>query len=160
MNKKGQSEFVAYVLLIGLAVTLAVIVGQWSINQSQDSSSNVVNQAAISEKCDLTSIASYIKCVDNTAGSPEPKEVHILNKGNLEIKNLKVISESVNCLPSGYNKEKGKEVNLKPNTDVRNPHKIQLTNFNCNSIIVSPFVKVNDDLYGCSEKRVVLKVVC
>ena len=30
-NKKGQAEYVAYILLIGLGVALAVIVGRWSI---------------------------------------------------------------------------------------------------------------------------------
>ena len=44
INKRGQAEFVAYTLLIGLAVTLAVIVGRWSIEQSQKTSEKVVRK--------------------------------------------------------------------------------------------------------------------
>ena len=57
MDKKAQAAYVAYVLLIGLSVTLAVLVGRWSIEQAQKSSENVLRRSLIEDKCEQIAIS-------------------------------------------------------------------------------------------------------
>src|SRR3989344_83150 len=147
INKRGQSEFVAYAILVGLAVTLATIVGIWSFNNSQKLSDNVVKQGAIQEKCDEISINSFVICPITN-----PINIIISNTGSFTISEVKVT-----------NADDGKECNVAPNkiTDLKPNQQVTKTLNNCNTAILLPFVKILDDeSIGCSEKKLVLKLVC
>src|SRR3989338_7582639 len=85
INKRGQSEFVAYAILVGLAVTLATIVGIWSFNNSQKLSDNVVRQGAIQEKCDEILINSFVICPITN-----PIKINITNTGSFTLSEVKI----------------------------------------------------------------------
>ena len=107
-NKKGQGEFVAYVLLIGLAVTLAVLVGRWSIEQAQKSSENVVRQSEIEDKCNEIAIGGFVD--KSLCPGTQPNKVTVTNRGNLIIPSIRIRGEeNKNC---GFPDDQ--LVNLKP----------------------------------------------
>jgi len=147
INKRGQSEFVAYAILVGLAVTLATIVGIWSFNNSQKLSDNVVRQGAIQEKCDEISINGFVICP-----MTNPIKINIINTGSFTLSEVKIT-----------NVDDGKECNDASNkiTDLKPNQQVTKTLNNCNTAILLPFVKILDDeSIGCSEKKLVLKLVC
>ena len=149
MNKKGQSEFVAYTLLIGMAVTLAVLVGTWSFKNAQSTSDTIVRQSNIEEKCDQISIGGF--AVKEGCPSTIPTKINVSNRGNIIINELKVSNgeTGTECLPAGS------ITDLKPgisSTKALN---------NCNTAVILPLVKIsNEEIVGCSEKKLVLKLVC
>ena len=137
INKRGQAEFVAYTLLIGLAVTLAVIVGRWSIEQSQKTSENVVRQNLIEEKCEPVSIGGFVVC---------PDKINISNKGNLIIDSLRISCESNSI---------DEKVDLKPEKSFTK------TLNNCNTVSIMPLMFITEtEIIGCSDKKIVLKFNC
>ena len=137
LNKKGQAEFVAYTLLIGLAVTLAVIVGRWSIEQSQKTSENVVRQSLIDEKCEPISIGGFIMC---------PNEINISKWGNLIINSLRIGCETTSS---------DENVDLKPGDSFTK------TLNNCDTVSILPLMKISEtEIIGCSDKKMALKFNC
>ena len=139
-NKKAQGEFVAYVLLIGLAVTLAVIVGRWSIEQAQKSSESVANQGEIEEKCTGIALSGFVDC---STGNPKAK---ITNRGAFTINKLKIQGDG-GCAQDIT-------VNLKPNAETT-----QALN-NCNVANIIPITTIKESEIGCSEKKLVLNLLC
>ncbi len=144
INKKGQGEFVAYVLLIGLAVALSVIVSKWSLDQSKRAGDNLIRSNDIEEKCNEISLSGFVNC-------PDTQKITITNRGNLIIKSLRITGEdNKNCGFSG-----DQEVNLKPGKSVTKNLN------NCNTALILPLMKIsNDEIVGCSEKKLVLNLIC
>ena len=146
MHKRGQSEFVAYVLLVGLAVTLAAIIGIWSFNSAQKTSDNIVRQSNIQEKCDQVAIGSYVVCINNAVDS-----INITNTGSFTINEIRITNSE-----TGLENCANKFLDIKPGQS-----KITKTLNNCNTAILLPLVKISDDeIIGCSEKKLVLKLIC
>jgi len=148
-NKKGQAEYVAYILLIGLGVALAVIVGRWSIEQAQKTSERVVKQSSIEEKCNEIAIGGF---VDKTGCSNNPQikpnKINITNRGNLNIKKLRFDCGTGVSIPD-------EDVNLKPGKSITK------TLNSCDTSIILPLTEVLDgETVGCSEKKLVLKLLC
>lgn len=73
--KKGVSSLIAWVLLIGFAVTLAVFVSRWSLQQAQKSTEGVEEM-----------VMGDIQCSDVAiSGKCEGSNVIITNRGTLTI---------------------------------------------------------------------------
>ncbi len=146
IKKKGQSEFVAYVLLIGMAVALASIIGVWSFNNAQKVSDNIIKQNKIEEKCDQLAISSKIICLNNAVDS-----ISISNTGYFTIDEVKITNPETG-LENCFNKV----TKIKPGES-----RITQTLNNCDTAILLPLVKISDDeTIGCSEKKLVLKLIC
>mgnify|MGYP001619209352 CR=1 FL=1 len=152
INKRGQSEFVAYVLLIGMAVGLATIVGVWMFGNSERVSDNIVRQSQISEKCDQISIAVFA----DKSGCPNtiPNKINLSNKGNFIIERVNIINlaDNKNC----FSNVNDGLINLKPGASV-----LTKTLNNCNTATILPLVNIlENEIVGCSEKKLVLSLVC
>ncbi|MBI2671601.1 hypothetical protein HYX16_01575 [Candidatus Woesearchaeota archaeon] len=146
MNKKAQAAYVAYVLLIGLSVTLAVIVGRWSIEQAQKSSENVLKRSLIEDKCEQIAISGFLDCTKN--------KINITNRGNLIIDGIKAVGEgSEGCLT----KEKKEKIN--PGKSILIDRPSQDLN-KCNTAVILPLTSISEEEIGCTEKRVVLNLAC
>lgn len=51
MNKKGQGQLVAFVLLIGFTVVIGIMVGDWAIQKAKKTSANIVERGEIDVRC-------------------------------------------------------------------------------------------------------------
>ena len=51
MNKKGASELISYVLIIGLSITLAIVIGMWSKVESKRVVESTVKGSEIETRC-------------------------------------------------------------------------------------------------------------
>ena len=75
MMKKGVSELIAFVLLIGLAVTVGVFVSRWSLQQAQKSTGGIEDM-----------VMGDIQCSDvDIQWICEGTSVKIKNRGTLTI---------------------------------------------------------------------------
>jgi hypothetical protein len=118
-------------------VTLAVVVGRWSIEQSQKTSESVVRQSLIDEKCEPVSIGGFVVC---------PDKINISNRGNLIINSFRISCEG------SSNDEK---VDLKPGKSFTK------TLNNCNTVSILPLMTITEtEIIGCSDKKMVLKFNC
>lgn len=80
--KKGISDLVAWVLLIGFAVSLGVFVTRWSLQQAEKSTSGVEEMIMGDVQCN--DVAIYGVCEKNANGA-NTGYVIITNKGTLTI---------------------------------------------------------------------------
>ena len=146
-EKKGQGEFVAYVLLIGLAVTLSIIIGRWSIGQSQSTSQNFVRQSEIEDKCGQIALSASVDC----SGLANQILIKITNRGYLKIEKVKITGENgINCMLSDQPNEL--DIELYPQKETQ-PN-IQLSDrLECKKIYILPLMKIsNEETIGSSDK--------
>lgn len=106
--KKGVSSLIAWVLLIGFAVTLAVFVSRWSLQLSQKTTEGTTEM-----------IEGDIQCSDvSLSGHCEGGQVIVKNSGTLTIKYILKSGED-NIKPIGE-EDKGlrpnKQTTLSPGT--------------------------------------------
>jgi flagellin-like protein len=80
---KAQAEVIGYVILIGFAVILAVIVGKTIIDMSKESSTNIKQYLYNTEECKLAEIG-----INNACQTPQALNIEIENKGTIEINGL------------------------------------------------------------------------
>ena len=80
---KAQSELIGYVILIGFAVILAVIVGKTIIDMSTQSSANIKEFLYNTEECKTAEIGIKTACQ-----TPQALNIEIENKGTIETKGL------------------------------------------------------------------------
>ncbi len=147
INKKAQGEFVAYVLLIGMAVGLAVLVGRWSISQSQRATENFVTQSEIDQTCSQITISGFVDC---DAGS---NKIKISNRGYLNVNKLR--AQGSECTGSGTDEDI--PVEIKPGKTRDEPITIS---DGCRYGLILPMVKIKDQDVGCSEKRIQIELKC
>ncbi len=79
-GKRGVSSLIAWVLLIGFAVTLAVFVSRWSLQQAQKSTEGVESMIEGDILCSEVNI--NIIC--------EGSSLYMINRGSLAIKQIKI----------------------------------------------------------------------
>lgn len=131
MNKKGISEIISWVLLIGFAVSLAVIVTTWTLKNTEKTTEGVVKMVTGDMRCSEVYINLEVDCVNKQLKAA-------MNNGKFKISTILIRAGS-------YNDKR--EIDLMPND------KIDLNiGFNSESIEVVPLIKVDRELIGCSDK--------
>ena len=75
-NKKAVSSLIAWVLLIGFAVTLGVFVTKWSLQQAQKSTTGIEEMVMGDIQCSDVAINGYCD---------ESNNIKIKNRGTLKI---------------------------------------------------------------------------
>ena len=83
MDKKGAEAIVAWVLLVGLSITLGVIVMQWSKEQAEKQAKDIVREVEGDIKCVDVSINAYFT-------DANCDEIFITNKGYFKILSIKI----------------------------------------------------------------------
>lgn len=121
--KKGISELIAFVLLIGLAVTLGVFVSRWSLQQAQKSTTGIEEMVMGDVQCSDVAIQ----------GICDGSNVKIKNRGTLTIQ----------YLLKGNEKTKYCEEKLKPNSECPP----------IPAGIYTPIIKIDDKLVYCSSQK-------
>ena len=127
--KKGVSEIISWVLLIGFAVSLAAIVTMWTLRNTETTTEGVVKMVRGDIKCSEVFINLAIDCTTKT--------LTVINDGKFKIDKLMIRADSssetieANLMP-------GKEQSL--NIDF------------INNIEVIPLVKLDKEFIGCSDK--------
>ena len=127
--KKGVSEIISWVLLIGFAVSLAAIVTMWTLRNTETTTEGVVKMVTEDIKCSEVFINLAIDCTTKT--------LTVINDGKFKIDKLMIRADSssetieANLMP-------GKEQSL--NIDF------------INNIEVIPLVKLDKEFIGCSDK--------
>lgn len=134
--KKGQAEFIGWVLLIGFAVVLAAFVGNWIIQQARETAEGMVDMTTKDLRCADVSIS-----ISSVVCDEEGKilSVGLVNTGYFTI-------QKVACY-------EGKS--LTTHKFELKPGKTKPLSFPCTSIV--PIIEVDSKTIGCSEKQVEVK---
>lgn len=85
MKKRGASELIAWVLLIGFTITLGIVVSQWLREQAKSSTEAVIKDISSDLRCDNVQLNAYFSNPCDT--------LEILNKGYHKILKVKVRSD-------------------------------------------------------------------
>jgi hypothetical protein len=147
MNKKAQGMIIAWVLLIGLTVSLAVIVTTWTRQQAEDTVEGIASGTEVDLRCSAVSFNAQPLCDTET--------IKIVNRGDFSIHKFVIHMKNAEGL-------KSKTVNLfeEPH-EVLIPGKTQTINTNLGDmygeIDLTPFIKVEDQIVGCSDRKLTVK---
>ena len=128
--KKGISEIISWVLLIGFAVSLAAIVTIWTLRNTEQTTESVVRMVNEDIKCSEVYINLGVDC--NT------KTLTIINNGKFKIDKVLIRDGSSSSQI---------QIDLMPNNQ-----QVLNSAFSSNSIEVIPLVKAEKELIGCSNK--------
>jgi|TARA_B100001971_G_C18247138_1_gene575153 hypothetical protein len=134
-NKKGIGPIIAWILLLGFSISLAVMIFNWTRTQTEDLTESTINYVEGKLECQEVSI--------NVVTNVECTEITINNRGKLNIEQfaIRVFREDEKTLIS--------EDLLAPKASTTLPPIIQF-----NKLQVIPIIEVNDKLVGCIEKRI------
>ena len=134
-NKKGIGPIIAWILLLGFSISLAVMIFNWTRTQTEDLTESTINYVEGKLECQEVSI--------NVVTNVECTEITINNRGKLNIEQfaIRVFREDEKTLIS--------EDLLDPKDSKTLPPIIQF-----NKLQVIPIIEVNDKLVGCIEKRI------
>ncbi|MBI2499029.1 hypothetical protein HYV88_02195 [Candidatus Woesearchaeota archaeon] len=149
MNKRGAAELISYVLIIGLSITLAIVVGMWSKGESKRVVETTVKESEIETRCAEVHLGGF-GCIRNN---------------NLEIKAVNRGSFSINGIRYICTKDDGSDISGK--IDLDNPLKPgeeqSLNNLNnCDSnkeIILTPFIAFGDMNTICPEGEKIIESI-
>ncbi len=155
ISKKAQGEFVAYVLLIGMAVGLAVLVGRWSIGQSQSASESFVTQSEMEQTCSQITISGYVDCASGSSN-----KIKISNRGYLTVNKLRI--QGSECSGASTEEDIDPEnglpaEGLKPGKTLDNSITVSDS---CKYGLILPMIKIKDQDVGCIEKRIQIELKC
>ena len=149
MNKKGASELISYVLIIGLSITLAIVIGMWSKGESKRVVESTVKGSEIETRCAEVHLGGF-GCIRD-----DDLEVKAINRGSFSIIGIRYI-----CTDNKGNdiSEKiGLDTPLKPGEEQ------SLNNLNnCDSnkeIILTPFITFGDKNTICPEGEKVIESI-
>ena len=150
MNSKGVSQAVAWVLLVGLSISLTIFVGVWLQDQSKDAIEGIVSDSEIKGRCSNVYFSAEKLCCDGdpcTVGNIE--SIDFKNTGSFTISKFKCNGDD----------------NVIGGSDGLVPGEVQLwqslstyCNNNIQSIILVPFVKIEEEEHGCAERT--LTITC
>ena len=143
--KKGQGMIIAWVLLIGLTVSLAVIVTTWTRQQAEETTAGIVSQTEVELRCAAVSFNAKPNCVGNN--------IEIVNRGDFSIHKF-----VIHMKPTGAALQ-SETVNLFDDPIAPGQEKSINTQFNdlYGSIDLTPFIKVEDQYVGCSDRKLTVK---
>ena len=144
INKKGISQAVGFVLLLGLSVSLAIFVGIWIKERSEKTIEGVAGNQERETKCDDVLLNVFPNCgvVDENV---VVISLNLTNRGLFSIVQLRCDGFFVDLEPplTPGEKREGQDLN------------------NCigsvTSIIVPMVNLSNGEIFGCYEKRVYAK---
>ena len=132
MQKRGISELISWVLMIGFTVALAVIVTQFLREQAETTSENIVIDTEGDLRCSDVSLTAYCFTQDS---------IKIKNKGYFTIYEIRVRkNEELTSYP----------INLKPGQES------ETLNTGPGNLDIIPIIKVEDKLLACSDRKVSL----
>lgn len=83
MRKKGDSQLISWVLLVGFVIGLATIVTMWVKNTAEQTTQQQIEQAEQELRCAETALNVAIEC------TTAPKDVKITNTGKFTIQKVK-----------------------------------------------------------------------
>ena len=128
--KKGISEIISWVLLIGFAVSLAAIVTIWTLRNTEQTTEGVVKMVTKAIRCSDAFINLGVDCTTKT--------LTIKNDGRFKIEKL-IIRTGVTSNTV--------EQTLRPNED-KTLYKRDFTD----TVEVVPLLKLDKEFIGCSDK--------
>ena len=132
MAKRGASAIVAYVLLIGFAVTLGIMVSTWMKEQAEKTSQNLIQEKSREVTCTDVGLNAYFL-------SPACDWVNVTNKGVYSLKRLTFRSvfgsesKDVDILP-----HQSQDLYISTSTDVE----------------VIPSIVLEGELVGCGNRKI------
>lgn len=149
--KKGQGQVVAWVLLIGLTVSLAVIVTTWTRQQAEETTSGIVGQAEIDLRCASVSFNALPDC--------EGETMDIMNRGDFTIHKLVFHMNNADGLKSSTwptgNLLGDEEYRVIPGE--RKNINTGLGSMKQSTIDITPFIKIEENYVGCTARKLTVK---
>lgn len=132
--KKGQAQFIGWVLLIGFTVVLATFVGNWIVQQARDTTEGLIDMTTKDLRCADVGIA--ISC--------EETGIKVINTGYFTIKQIACYSGT------GYK-------SIRPWGDKGLPPSREPKDLSDSCTSIVPIIEVEGKLIGCSEKQIEVK---
>ncbi len=151
-QKRGQGAIIAWVLLIGLSVSLAVIVSTWTREQAEETTETLVSQTEADLRCAAVSFNAKPECK-----IPYDK-LKIVNRGDFTIhkfvihikpKEGQLISNTINLFEGGREPIKPGETKTLRTQD----------SFMNSEIELVPFIQVDGQYVGCTARTLKIKCV-
>ena len=134
-SKKGMSEIIAWILLLGFSISLAVIIFNWTRTHTEELTESTVSFVEGKLECQEIAI--------NVATNDDCSTITITNKGKLTIDQL-----AIRTFRQDY------ENTLMETTKLAPKQSKQLNILSSNKIEVIPIVKIKEKLIGCNDKRI------
>lgn len=147
-NKKGVSIVIGWVLLIGFAVTLAVIVYQWSVKHGEKLTSETVEFVSGKVECNEISL-NVQPCFRSSYGGNQ-LNFTITNKGFFNLKQF-VINVRTGTTVLNVRKEEEIKVKLWKTLKI-DIEDISLSNIE--SIDIIPIIEVENKMVGCDDRKI------
>jgi len=135
MGKKGASEIIGWVLLVGLSISLAIMVITWAKQQAQGTSEYIITSVEGDVRCSEVAMKAFI--VD-----PPCQDINVSNTGYFTIVEIAARHQfgtqnfPVNLLPQQDSKR----------LNIQIPSQVELI----------PLVSSADGLLGCADRKIIL----
>ena len=134
-TKKGMSEIIAWILLLGFSISLAVIIFNWTRTHTEELTKSTVSFVEGKLECQEIAI--------NVAANDDCSIITITNKGKLTIDQF-----AIRTFRQDYENTLIEATQLSPKQSK------QLNILSSNKIEVIPIVKIKEKLIGCNDKRI------
>lgn len=138
-TKKGMSDIVAWVLLIGLSVALAAIVTVWTKQQVSKTTEFIIEDVEGDIQCADVSFKAFI-------ANPPCSGINISNTGYHKIIRVSLRTQFMN-------QPQQVDVNLLPQTDSK------VLNINVptqGGVDIIPIIQSSKGLIGCADRKLVI----
>lgn len=145
LTKKGQGAIIAWVLLIGLSVSLAVIVSTWTREQAEETTETLVSQTEADLRCASVSFNAKPEC------SIPYDSLKVVNRGDFTIHKFivhiksnqgQLFSSTINLFEGGREPIKPGETQTLRTQD----------SFMNSEIELVPFIQVDGQYVGCTAR--------
>ncbi len=165
-NKKAVEMAISWVLLLGLSITLAILVGIWLKDQSKSIGEGIAQDTLYRERCASTNIVGSVECSDQTLGICSTTTQNCRRNSDCPLNNEVCsgfipgsISE-INLKNSGsftLNKIRCNQVDFTLTPPLTPGQNIQI-NTGCfppsaPKVLISPVIKIDNKEYVCGEKN-------
>lgn len=145
--KKGQGNIIAWVLLVGFTISLAVLVGRWSLGQAGQATESIVGIGEADIRCESAAIG-FDKCISYDGNV---YTFNIKNKGSLKIWKVRYSG----CGGDSKDYSFGSQSNLGLN-EISGDIGCQAT---AEEVSFVPFIKIEEKFIACSAKGIDINLV-
>ena len=148
MSRRGVSPIIAWVLLIGMAISLAMVVFNWASQQTRQLTDDSVTYVEAGLKCDQVSL--------NAVGKPDPERCQSLtvtNTGFLAVHKLLIRPFNADKTSAGAYLEYEPSQGIQPSSP---PVSVNRGCSSCAFLEVVPLLKSDEKFAACFEKKVVV----